>query len=117
VRALVTGGGGFLGGVIARMLCERGDQVRSFSRADYPALSKLGVVQIRGDLGDQAAVSTAAQGCDIVFHVAAKAGIWGNYADFYRANVTGTANVLEACRANGITRLIYTSSPSVVFAR
>jgi nucleoside-diphosphate-sugar epimerase len=57
----------------------------------------------------------AARGCDIVFHVAAKAGIWGDYADFYRANVTGTANILEACRANGIGRLVYTSSPSVVF--
>jgi len=115
VRALVTGGGGFLGGVIVRMLRERGDQVLSFSRSDYPAQTALGVEQVRGDLGDQAAVVKAAQGCDIVFHVAAKAGIWGDYADFYRANVTGTANVLEACRANGIGRLVYTSSPSVVF--
>ena len=115
MKALVTGGGGFLGGVIVRMLCERGDQVRSFSRADYPALTALGVEQVRGDLGDQAAVCAAAQGCDIVFHVAAKAGIWGEYDAFYRANVTGTANVLEACRANNIGRLVYTSSPSVVF--
>jgi nucleoside-diphosphate-sugar epimerase len=112
---LVTGGGGFLGGVIVRMLRERGDQVRSFSRADYPTLTALGVEQVRGDLGDQAAVVKAAQGCDIVFHVAAKAGIWGSYDDFHRANVTGTANVLEACRSNGIGRLVYTSSPSVVF--
>jgi nucleoside-diphosphate-sugar epimerase len=89
--------------------------VRSFSRSDYPALAALGVEQVRGDLGDQAAVSAAAKGCDICFHVAAKAGIWGRYSDFYRANVTGTLNVLEACRANGIARLVYTSSPSVVF--
>jgi nucleoside-diphosphate-sugar epimerase len=115
MKALVTGGGGFLGGVIVRMLRERGDQVRSFSRSDYPALAALGVEQVRGDLGDQAAVSAAAKGCDICFHVAAKAGIWGRYSDFYRANVTGTLNVLEACRANGIARLVYTSSPSVVF--
>jgi nucleoside-diphosphate-sugar epimerase len=115
VKALVTGGGGFLGGVIVRMLRERGDEVRSFSRGDYPALTACGVKQICGDLGDQAAVIAAAQGCDTVFHVAAKAGIWGDYDDFYQANVTGTANVLEACRANGIGRLVYTSSPSVVF--
>ena len=115
MRALVTGGGGFLGGVIVRMLRERGDQVRSFSRAGYPALSKPGVEQVRGDLGDQVAVIEAAQECDMIFHVAAKAGIWGSYSDFYQANVTGTANVLEACRANGIGRLVYTSSPSVVF--
>jgi nucleoside-diphosphate-sugar epimerase len=115
VKALVTGGGGFLGGVIVRMLRERGDQVRSFSRSDYPELASLGVEQVRGDLGDRAAVISAATGCDICFHVAAKAGIWGDYADFYQANVTGTANVLEACRKNGIARLVYTSSPSVVF--
>jgi 2-alkyl-3-oxoalkanoate reductase len=115
MKALVTGGGGFLGGAIVRMLRERGDQVRSFSRSNYPALAALGVEQVQGDLGDRAAVSAAANGCGIVFHVAAKAGVWGSYADFHRANVTGTANVLEACRANGIRKLVYTSSPSVVF--
>lgn len=115
MRALVTGGGGFLGSAIVRMLHERGDQVRSFSRSVYPALAALGVEQVSGDLGDPAAVTSAAQGCDIIFHVAAKAGIWGSYDAFYQANVTGTANVLEACRANGIARLVYTSSPSVVF--
>jgi nucleoside-diphosphate-sugar epimerase len=97
------------------MLRERGDQVRSFSRSDYPALSALGVEQIYGDLGDRSAVIAAVQGCDTIFHVAAKAGIWGSYADFYQANVTGTENVLEACRTNAIKKLVYTSSPSVVF--
>lgn len=115
MKALVTGGGGFLGGVIVRLLRERGDQVRSFSRGEHPALAAMGVEQVQGDLGDQAAVVAAAQGCDIVFHVAARAGIWGSYSDFYRSNVTGTANVLAACRANDIKKLVYTSSPSVVF--
>ena len=55
------------------------------------------------------------KGCDIVFHVAAKAGVWGRHADFYRANVLGTRNVIAACRHHGIGRLVYTSSPSVVF--
>lgn len=116
MRALVTGGGGFLGGVIARMLVERGDRVRSFSRSDYPALAALGVEQLRGDLSDREAVTRAASGCDIVFHVAAKAGVWGSYDNFYRANVVGTENVIAACRAHGIQRLVYTSSPSVIFA-
>jgi len=115
VKALVTGGGGFLGGAIVRMLRERGDQVVSFSRGAHPQLTALGVEQLRGDLGDKQAVIDAARGCDIIFHVAAKAGIWGSYGDFHWANVTGTENVLAACRANGITKLIYTSSPSVVF--
>jgi nucleoside-diphosphate-sugar epimerase len=97
------------------MLRERGDQVRSFSRGEHPALAALGVEQVRGDLGDQAAVAAAANGCDTVFHVAAKAGIWGDYRDFYRANVTGTENVIAACRTHNIPNLIHTSSPSVVF--
>ncbi|WP_243371539.1 NAD-dependent epimerase/dehydratase family protein [Geotalea sp. SG265] len=115
MRALVTGGGGFLGSAIVRLLMARGDEVVSFSRNRYPDLEKLGVRQVSGDLADPDAVTAAAAGCDIVFHVAAKAGIWGDYADYHRANVTGTENVLAACRKNGIRRLVYTGSPSVVF--
>jgi nucleoside-diphosphate-sugar epimerase len=115
MRALVTGGGGFLGGAIVRRLRERGDEVHSFSRGRYPALDALGVPQIAGDLADPAAVAAAAGGCDIVFHVAAKAGVAGRLADYHRANVLGTENVLAACRRHRIPRLVYTSSPSVVF--
>ncbi len=115
MKALVTGGGGFLGGVIVRQLLEEGYSVRSFSRGSYPLLEALGVESSRGDLAEAEAVREACQDCQIVFHVAAKAGIWGNKDAYYRANVTGTQNVLAACRALGISRLIYTSTPSVVF--
>ncbi len=115
MKALVTGGGGFLGGVIVRMLRERGDEVVSFSRGDYPLLTALGVTQLRGDLADSAAVTAAAKECDIIFHVAAKAGVWGSYEEYYSVNVTGTESVLAACRAQGIKRLVATGSPSVVF--
>ncbi len=115
MKALVTGGGGFLGGMIARMLLEQGDQVVSISRSFYPALDHLGVEQQQGDLSDPAAVLRVAEGCDIIYHVAAKAGIWGSYDSFYQANVVGTQNILTACRELDINRLVYTSSPSVVF--
>ena len=115
MRVLVTGGGGFLGKAIVTLLRERGDAVRSFSRSEYPALAALGVEHCRGELGDAEAVKRAAAGCDMVFHVAAKAGVWGPFAEFYRANVLGTRHVIDACRQNGIKRLVYTSSPSVVF--
>lgn len=116
MKVLVTGGGGFLGGAIVRLLCERGDEVCSFSRAEHPQLTVLGVQQFRGDLADPEAVAKAARGCELVFHVAAKAGVWGSYRDFHRANVVGTENVIAACRSNHIGRLVHTSSPSVVFA-
>jgi nucleoside-diphosphate-sugar epimerase len=116
MKVLVTGGGGFLGGTIVRLLRERGDRVRSFSRSDYPALAALGVEQARGDLADADAVSAAAQGCDLVFHVAAKAGVWGSLKEYHDANVVGTQNVLAACRKHGIRRLVFTGSPSATFA-
>jgi nucleoside-diphosphate-sugar epimerase len=115
MKALVTGGGGFLGSAIVRRLAARGDAVRSFARGDYPPLRSLGVEVVQGDIADAAAVAAVAQGCDIVFHVAAKPGIWGPYTEYHRTNVLGTENVLAACRQHGIRRLVYTSSPSVVF--
>ena len=112
---LVTGGGGFLGSAIVRMLRGRGAAVRSLARNHYPELNELGVAQYRGDVADPEAVGRATAGCSAVFHVAARAGLWGRYADYYRANVVGTQTVIAACRQNGVRRLIYTSSPSVVF--
>jgi nucleoside-diphosphate-sugar epimerase len=113
---LVTGGGGFLGQAIVRRLLARGDTVRTLQRGDYPALAALGATPIRGDLTDAAAVRRAVEGCDAVVHTAAKAGVWGPYDDYYRVNVVGTQNVLDACLAAGVSRLVYTSSPSVVFS-
>ena len=90
MKVLVTGGGGFLGGAIVRRLVARGDTVRSLSRGDYPGLRSLGVERVRADLADPDAVCRALDGCDVVFHVAARAGIWGPYADYHRSNVVGT---------------------------
>lgn len=115
IKVLVTGGGGFLGKAIVKLLLQQGVEVCSFSRNIYPQLTALGVEQIVGDLTDISAVIKAADGCDLVYHVAAKAGVWGSYADFYQPNVIGTKNIIQACRKCDITRLVFTSSPSVVF--
>ncbi len=115
MKILVTGGGGFLGKAIIRLLLAEGVTVRSFSRQCYPELTALGVEHCQGELSDLAAVSAAVAGCDTVYHVAAKAGVWGPYADYYQANVVGTRNIIQACRSHQTKRLIYTSSPSVVF--
>jgi 2-alkyl-3-oxoalkanoate reductase len=115
MRALVTGGGGFLGAAIVRQLRARGDEVVSFSRGNYPELAALGVKQHQGDLSDLNTLVAAASGCDVVFHVAAKAGVWGSFQDYYQANLVGTENVIAACRIHSINRLVYTGSHSVVF--
>ena len=115
MKALVTGGGGFLGFAIVQRLVARSDHVRSLARGEYPQLKSLGVDTNRGDIADPAAVDAAVAGCDTVFHVAARAGVGGSYQHYHRPNVTGTQNVIEACRRHGVTRLVFTSSPSVVF--
>jgi nucleoside-diphosphate-sugar epimerase len=113
----VTGGGGFLGGGIVRALLKLGHRVRSFSRGDYPKLREMGVETVQGDISDPDAVARAVEGCQAVFHAAAKAGIWGSYGEYHRSNVLGTKNVIDACRKAGVDRLVFTSSPSVVFHR
>lgn len=113
MKILVTGGGGFLGQALCRGLRARGHEVASFNRGHYPELDAIGVAQLRGDLADRDAVIAAADGCEAVFHNAAKAGAWGPYEDYHRANVLGTRHVLDACRTHRIGRLVYTSTPSV----
>jgi nucleoside-diphosphate-sugar epimerase len=115
MKVLVTGGGGFLGSAICSMLVSRGDKVQSISRNPYAKLNALGVAQFQGDLADKGAIYLAAQGCDAIIHTAAKAGIWGDYSSYYQTNVVGTKNILEVCKSLGIPKLVYTSSPSVVF--
>ena len=115
MRVLVTGGGGFLGSAICRRLRGAGHEVAAVARGNYPELERIGVRLYRGDLADAAAVAPAFDGRDLVFHAAAKAGVWGPWEEFYRSNVVATGVVLEQCRAQGVRRLVYTSSPSVVF--
>lgn len=115
MKLFVTGGNGFLGSAIVRQLCTQGHEVVTFSRGNYPELDQIGVTHFQGNLSEYAVLKAAMTGCEAVFHVAAKTGIWGKYEDFYLTNVTGTENVLQACTELGIRNLVFTSSPSVVY--
>jgi nucleoside-diphosphate-sugar epimerase len=115
-RALVTGGGGFVGLAVVRKLRERGIETSVVGRHRYPSVEELGARCLTGDIRDQEFMTRAVAGHDTVFHVAAKAGIWGSYADYYSVNVMGTGNVIAACRSQGVRVLVHTSTPSVVFA-
>ncbi|MEZ7842587.1 MAG: NAD-dependent epimerase/dehydratase family protein [Opitutales bacterium] len=115
MKILVTGGGGFVGGYVIERLLARGYAVRSIGRSSQPQLEAQGVEVVCGDLADASAVSAACEGVDAVFHVAARAGVWGSWDSYYQPNVIGTRNVVAACQQQGVGRLIYTSTPSVVF--
>jgi nucleoside-diphosphate-sugar epimerase len=114
-QMLVTGGGGFLGLYIVEQLVARGDRVRVLCRGTYPRLKELDVECVAGDVRDAAVVARACAGVDTVFHVAAVAGIWGPWEHYHGINTSGTENVIAGCRQHGVARLVYTSSPSVIY--
>lgn len=115
MKALVTGGGGFLGSRIVQRLHERGDDVVALGRRRYPRLERAGIRTVQADVRDAEQLLKACAGMDVVFHTAAIAGIWGKTETYRGINVTGTRNVVDACRTCGIRKLVFTSSPSVVF--
>jgi nucleoside-diphosphate-sugar epimerase len=75
----------------------------------------LGVTCFRADLANAVACAPAFVGQDAVIHTAAKAGVWGKKEEFVASNVTATQNVISSCLEEGVTRLVFTSSPSVTF--
>lgn len=111
----ITGASGFIGGRLAERLLAAGRKVRVLARRPLPELERLGAEAITGDLRDAAALCRGCEGVGTVFHVAGRVGVWGPPADFFHTNVEGTRAVIAACRAAGVPRLVYTSSPSVVF--
>lgn len=115
VSALVTGAGGFLGLYLVEQLLERGTRVRTLCRGQYAELEALDVETVRADLRDREATLAACRDIDVVFHVAAVAGLGGPWRHYYEINTLGTEHIVEGCRRHGVGRLVFTSSPSVTF--
>jgi dihydroflavonol-4-reductase len=107
---LVTGASGFLGWHVARVLQECGYHVRALVRSGSH-LTDLDVEIATGDLRDPASLALAAEGCGLLFHVAADYRLWARRpADLYHSNVEGTRNLLNAARRAGVERVVYTST-------
>ena len=116
MNVLVTGGGGFLGSHLACRLLAMGHSVSVLGRRRYPNLPPS-IIQHQADLCDPKGVSEACQGQDSVFHAGALPGIWGTKKDFYQINVDGTRHVIDGCLQHGVQKLVFTSSPSVVYSQ
>ena len=100
---------------VTEQLVARGDEVRVFCRGQYARLDALGVECVRGDVRDAEAVTAACESIDVVFHAAAVPGVWGPWKLFHGINTIGTRHVIDACRTRQVPKLVYTSSPSVIF--
>ena len=115
MKALVTGGGGFLGKKIVEMLLARGDRVVVLGRSKYPEVEAMGAETVQLDITKKEGLQDACEGVDVVFHVAALAGVWGPREHYWNINVEGTRNMLEAAKAAGVKKFVQTSSPSAVW--
>jgi nucleoside-diphosphate-sugar epimerase len=111
--AFVTGGSGFIGGALIERLRAEGWDVRALARSERAAerVRELGAEPVMGDLDD-----LRVEGCEIAFHAAAKVEDWGDPAEFERVNVQGTRNVVAACRAGGVRRLVHVGTEAALMA-
>jgi nucleoside-diphosphate-sugar epimerase len=112
MKALVTGGGGFIGGLLIERLLAEKHQVRALVRTGSRSidLSRLPIELSFGDICDGEVLKQACDGVDVVFHTAARAIHWGPKEAFQSTNVTGTSRVLEAMSASAVGRLVHFSS-------
>jgi dihydroflavonol-4-reductase len=117
LQTLVTGGGGFVGSHLVRLLLSMGHEVRVLARSPQSTsiLEGLKVEVVRGDLTDQDSLKAAVTGCQRVFHCAADYRLWSrNYRELYHNNVDGTDNLLRACQQEGVAQVVYTSSVAAI---
>jgi dihydroflavonol-4-reductase len=119
-RILVTGATGFIGGNVARALCQRGVAVRVFARDGRrpPALAGFDYETAGGDLADDGAVARAVGGCRFVIHAAAAIAFWCRDGHAFeavrRVNVGGTRAVLAAAAAAGVERVVHVSTVDAI---
>ncbi len=112
MKALVTGGTGFVGSHLIEQLRDRSDEVRAIVRptSNRGLLESLGAEPVVGDLDDADSLRSACEGRDVVYHAAARVEMVGSEADFHRTTVAGTQRLLAAAADRGVKRFVHVSS-------
>ena len=117
--AFVTGGSGFVGGALIERLRAEGLEVRALARSDGAAEKVRGPRRRAGPRRTSATAPRSRRrppAASVAFHAAAKVEDWGHPAEFERINVGGTANVIAACRAAGVRRLVHVGTEAALMA-
>ncbi|KOP22551.1 hypothetical protein AMR41_30775 [Hapalosiphon sp. MRB220] len=119
MKVFVTGGSGFVGRHMIKMLRDHGDEVIALARSDRSAeqVTQLGAKAVRGELLDELLMIQPMQGCDVVFHIAGYLDIWGKYQAFYQTNVLGTECTLAAAQAANVPCFVQIGAAASVFDR
>ena len=116
MKCFVSGGTGFVGANLIRLLLQQGYEVRALVRNSscLDNLQSLDLEIVTGDL-NSSNLSALMSGCQVLFHVAAQYSLWQGDRDLlYRSNVLGTRNILQCARQAGIERTVYTSSVAAI---
>lgn len=115
MNVLVTGGTGFVGSHLIDQLVAQGDTVRALVRpnSNRALLESLGAEPVTGDLDDIASLVRACEGCEVVYHSAARVEIVGSEEEFHKTTVEGTEHLLAAASEQGVRRFVQVSSCGV----
>lgn len=114
-NVLVTGATGLVGSHLVERLIERGDRVRALVRTNSlpDFLQDQSIEIVTGELSDRASLERAVEGVEVIYHCAARPPLGGTSQEFYRDNVKGTENLLEAGLEEGVERFVHVSTVDV----
>ncbi len=113
MQVLITGATGFLGKYIIQEFAQHDCEIIAFGRNSEVGRNLKNCTFVQGDFTNYQEISDAICGADAVIHAGALCSAWGKWNDFYKTNVLGTKNVLDACAEHHVTKFVYVSSNSV----